>query len=580
MVVQKRFSNDGTEDMSFSGGDDDDHHGVGVVVGRKVADEEEGMVVFDDVGDDDESYDAGVGSSSSYHSDMTGSKSGSFTSRGSSSSSKSTKNLRWLWNVLRYLVFGILAVTAILVGLQSVRDTRWMIEKDFQNEFDIVARSVLKESSVRCGQVLESFQDIGVMTTTLVQQQQAAASSIQDTEAAGDSSSSTSWPFVTLSNFQEWAGTSSYLPSNITLTVLVESHLRDRWADYSKLTASTWISEAAAMSMLIDSDGDDDSSSLLHPARTSTSSSSSSLTPISNNITHDVWTWYNGSKVVDPMGIAAVNWQSTAPDTTVVNYNTLRNPIFSKAFVEIRDDDHGYNPFMAHLDGSSGSSIIFQPVFQQVNPTNIRRDFVGFFYSSVSWVRYFEHILQDNIQGINVVVEDSCGGGSSSMTTLLLQGSHATVVGSGDLHHLEFDDFMIEHDFGGDLSSKMMNHGGDSTATLHGCKYKLRVYPSNEYRQAFLSKNEQALSSFPISIALCIILFGAVFFLVYDWFVRRKQRKILKSAKQSLAIVNSVSCPVNLCLLSFSVCAILCIYHSPHISLLQPLSLSSAAVPC
>jgi class 3 adenylate cyclase len=317
---------------------------------------------------------------------------------------------------------------------------------------------------------------------------------------AGDSD----WPFVTLPNFNDWTG-APWVPFNISLAIIVEPHLRYAWKNFSMTNAADWIEETLPHSLV--------------PSRTSTTLVDD------GNITHDIWTYGpDGTKVVDPVVTAAVSWQTTTPDVNEINYNRLRLPIFSKAFLELRE--YG-RPLLAQL--VDGASIMFQPVFRNLKPTIVRRDLVGFLYTEVPWEQYFGHVLQENVRGIHVVVEDTCGGS----VTLVIRGTHAFVLGPGDLHHEEFDDFIMEDDL--DLSN-LLGH----PATISGCKYKLQVYPSMEYRSAFEIENVQALSSFPISIALVIILAGAFVFLVYDWFVRRKQAAILKSAKQSLALVNSL----------------------------------------
>ena len=507
MSAGKAMSNDErcTEDMSLS--NEEGEGGGGEDLQQQ---QQRGMV---------DCYDEEDGSYSGW-SDVTGEKT-------EKSHDEAANKLRWLYSS-RYVVFGILAITSIVVGLQSVRMSKFQVEKNFEQEFEQVAYSIFTESSIHARNVFESFNEISIVATTLVDQQ---------TKSTGiaEENTSSDWPFVTLPNFHEWTK-APWFPSNITLTVLVDPQLRSRWASFSKVTASSWMSDAGMMPneeeqgpsvrRIFSSEEMDGSDILPEEYVAPDLPASITVTPDENNVTHEVWTWYGGRKVADPMGIAAVNWQSTAPEPTVVNYNTLRTPIFSKAFLELRD--HG-NPFLAQLiDG--GYSTMFQPIFQTLNPTNVRRDLVGFFYSQVSWIQYFEYILQDDVLGVHVVVEDTCG---ASVATLLLQGPSATVLGSGDLHHQEMNKFMLEGDFG---LSEVIGH----LATRSGCMYKLRVYPSLEYREDFLAKNEEALSSFPISIALVIVLFGAIGFLLYDWFVRRKQAKILKSAKQSLAIVNSL----------------------------------------
>jgi hypothetical protein len=62
-------------------------------------------------------------------------------------------NRHWL-GALRYLVFSVLAATAILVGLQSVRVSRRKIEEDFHYQ---VSEKVASEMVSILHQVLQAF---------------------------------------------------------------------------------------------------------------------------------------------------------------------------------------------------------------------------------------------------------------------------------------------------------------------------------------------------------------------------------------------------------------------------------------
>ena len=106
MNMKKRFSNDGTEEMSLSGGDDDidcrfrggdgkKDNNVEDMMELEAPHYDDGVVELDDGGDEECSCDTS-------RSGMTGEK---------TEGSSNPTNQRWLCSVLKFMVFGILAAT-------------------------------------------------------------------------------------------------------------------------------------------------------------------------------------------------------------------------------------------------------------------------------------------------------------------------------------------------------------------------------------------------------------------------------------------------------------------------------------
>lgn len=143
----------------------------------------------------------------------------------------------------------------------------------------------------------------------------------------------------------------------------------------------------------------------------------------------------------------------------------------------------------------------------------------------IHWRGYFRNILPENIDGIDVVLENSCG----EPFTLQINGKEVEAVGTGDLHDTSFEGTWERT---AAFSSDALNDGTESGILLHsdGCQYSVRVYPS----QVFFDAHH---TSTPIIITVCIIgvfLFTIFMFLLYDrlgtqWFLYETRQTFRKS---------------------------------------------------
>jgi Adenylate and Guanylate cyclase catalytic domain len=69
-----------------------------------------------------------------------------------------------------------------------------------------------------------------------------------------------------------------------------------------------------------------------------------------------------------------------------------------------------------------------------------------------------------------------------------------------------------------------------------GCEYNLTVYASETFEEIYATNNPMIFSF----VAVSIFVFTSLIFLIYDWWVEQRQRKVLLTAVQSSAIVSSL----------------------------------------
>jgi hypothetical protein len=110
-------------------------------------------------------------------------------------------------------------------------------------------------------------------------------------------------------------------------------------------------------------------------------------------------------------------------------------------------------------------------------------------------------------------------------------------VGVNDKHDAQYDYLRV--------SSKITDlEGISSVASVYSgapisedyCPYTIHLYPTDEMKSEFTTKNGAIYAS----VTLLVILGLGFVFLLYDFKVERRQRKVLSSAMRSSEIVSSL----------------------------------------
>jgi hypothetical protein len=181
--------------------------------------------------------------------------------------------------------------------------------------------------------------------------------------------------------------------------------------------------------------------------------------------------------------------------------------------------------------GQNPISKVFYPVFDTLESDH---QIVAMLTGVIDWVTYFDQILPPHANGIVCVLENECG----QVHTYQINGEHAEYIGKGDLHRTHYDylgasirfDELIKAD------NRRVERYDNVTLNDDYCVYTLRVYPSEELEDDFVTNNA-------IIYTVCVVLifaFTGAVFLIYDCIVERRQKLVMKRAVQSRAIVSSL----------------------------------------
>ncbi|KAL7568291.1 hypothetical protein ACA910_022628 [Epithemia clementina (nom. ined.)] len=168
------------------------------------------------------------------------------------------------------------------------------------------------------------------------------------------------------------------------------------------------------------------------------------------------------------------------------------------------------------------------PVLEQLNDASSRM--VGILSLTLSWNRYALHLLPDGMaDGIMCVLKNTCG----QAYTYKLDGNSTQFVGQGDFHDPNYDDTEVVLPFHDFVDSNNITLLDDIPGH---CMYSFHFYSSAEFEERYRSNLGIALS---ITVA-CTFFFMIGTFFFYDYFVKRRNSKVLDMATRTSAIVSSL----------------------------------------
>jgi hypothetical protein len=150
-----------------------------------------------------------------------------------------------------------------------------------------------------------------------------------------------------------------------------------------------------------------------------------------------------------------------------------------------------------------------------------------------SWEKFFQGSLpESDTQPVYVVVHGTCG--NQTMTFEVSGGQDGVVfLGMSDLHDPIFDNVVqtLEIDQMGGSSSNATDEGHGSV-----CRYSASVYPSESWADQYFTDS-------PIVLAVLVIfcfLMTTILFIMYDFAVQLRQKKVMETAAKTNAIVTSL----------------------------------------
>lgn len=366
------------------------------------------------------------------------------------------------------------------------------------------------------------------------------------------------WPFVTLSSFEVFVRHTRAQASSelIVVAPIVTAENLEEWANYSTLNQA-WIDES------FDAHRDE---------------MRDDLSPIPSKVYR--FGRYKGRTVLKPEDGAggyptAPFWQMSPPpfDTSIVNFNSLSTEVYQDMYDAVLRR-HRWTMGMAgpntlidytiaqeHHDAlhsessqlvqeeqerSSGGSnstenvsgfanehphtAMMYPVYRELN--NRDSDIVAMVVNILPWDNYLKNALPPGVNGVYCVLRNSMG----QAFTYIINGNEASYLGEGDMHDRKYDDMEVIIDFNdffeiNDGAGVVVN---DDSGSAGDYRYWFAVYPSEEMESVYQSNTPMTFALVTCSAFVVMTLT----FILYDWFVIRKNNKILEAATRSDAILS------------------------------------------
>lgn len=115
----------------------------------------------------------------------------------------------------------------------------------------------------------------------------------------------------------------------------------------------------------------------------------------------------------------------------------------------------------------------------------------------------------------------------------------ATFVGVGDWHDDKFNDWKVSHDVSRYIQERANPRNRAYTTSPFNAEYNayiLDIYPSQDLQDDHITNQPIIFTVAMTSVFLFVLLS----FSLYDWFVERRQRKVMDRAVKSTAVVTSL----------------------------------------
>ena len=333
-------------------------------------------------------------------------------------------------------------------------------------------------------------------------------------------SSNMTWPFVTVPNFAARADrltkeTKGFL---VSMAPLVQADQRQEWDDYSLKQMPAMYQDAINYEGL-----------------------NRSAEELVNATRKDIWYYkqaFNAQPdpVIDTSpGPWLVMWslypQDQVQQLPPTNLNIFSGQRSQSIFYTTESTLQPTFEFV-EVQRNRFDCQVFQPIFEAPpggkHSNSGDAKVVGILFVLIDWIFYFQNLLRSGANGIVVAMTSSC----TNMTlTYQIDGLAATYVGLGDLHDHKYD-YM-------EVTAPFLKFNVDPNRIPNGeCipDIALHIYPSQTLEDSFKTNNAAIYTT----VVVLIFVFTSLVFVLYDFFVNRRQAKVMARIVRQDKIVSNL----------------------------------------
>jgi Adenylate and Guanylate cyclase catalytic domain len=187
-------------------------------------------------------------------------------------------------------------------------------------------------------------------------------------------------------------------------------------------------------------------------------------------------------------------------------------------------------PYYEYTDFRLGEATadLYYPVFSYDSATP---RVVGAVGVEFLWSRFITGAVPPLSHLVTVVIENTCG--QEYSFAIDQQTTHLVLQGTEDRHESKYTDWARSTSY--EAYANLVSFSGGLNDDEF-CSYKFRLHPTEELENMYYTKAPLHYAA----ITGAIFIFTSIVFLVYDFMVRRRQAKVMASAKRTNNIVTSL----------------------------------------
>jgi hypothetical protein len=223
-------------------------------------------------------------------------------------------------------------------------------------------------------------------------------------------------------------------------------------------------------------------------------------------------------------------------------------PILSYHDFEDSDsEDQGSDDIRTLVEGgSSPQSVVLEPIFEGFDPASAQ--IVGVAIVFIEWRDLFSGLLEDEAAGMILDLEYSCPNEQHSTRYAFRTTADEDVVFVGEnFERNPKYNYMAKREAVTGVTTDVSDSASDDRRLLQGeelessdgvtgCSYFVSIYATDEYIE-----NWQRNDAVIYTVVVCsIFIFTGLVFVLYDFMVQNRNRKVVRSAERSTAIVKSL----------------------------------------
>lgn len=390
------------------------------------------------------------------------------------------------------------------------------------SQFHTVSNEIIQVCQTRARQIFDNIEGLSAFFTSHVM------------------ATNETWPFVVIPDFEVHAQVSSQITGAATLTIhpLVTHSDRPKWEQFSQATYEQWMQESNDYDRTVHPELYLDTRKMDVTRSANKESQRWNVTGIIPRIWTDPDKDGKGA-IAPPADQYFPEWQrAPAPDYSPFTIMDMgSHPEFGRTIQGMLETDHPvltvvtdasflidkYDRRFPAEEQKEPHSYLLQPLYDDLN---LNRTAIGFLSAFLRWGTFFENVLPEHERGVMIVLFGTCG----RKFSYILNGYDAVFIGKGDLHDSEYDELSV------DFEIVPFAKLEDTIGEQKHCQYSARIYPSDAWKERFYT--QQPLQ-YAAAVTCCFII-TAILFVIYDWLVQNRQKKVLDTAERSTAIVSNL----------------------------------------